>query len=164
MSACTCVREWVANIFFYRKSDTAIMIPMPGTTTIPAGRKNGLAGHRPAVHRHILMHSSGHRPRGRGGERTAQFCSGAQKLYIGEIENRYLTGEVRRKVIYHLYNCRRSQLTTKGAAAGSGRLSRLTASKLVFSRSRHTWGHMVYLDDKYLFTTATLWFGADSGF
>ena len=25
------------------------------------------------------------------------------KLYIGEIENRYLTGEVRRKVIYHLY-------------------------------------------------------------
>ena len=25
------------------------------------------------------------------------------KLYIGEIENKYLTGEVRRKVIYHLY-------------------------------------------------------------
>ena len=24
-------------------------------------------------------------------------------LYIGEIENRYLTGEERRKVIYHLY-------------------------------------------------------------
>ena len=26
----------------------------------------------------------------------------------------------------------------------------------------HTWGHMVYLiDDKYLFTGDTLWFGAD---
>ena len=25
------------------------------------------------------------------------------KLYIGEIENRYLIGEARRKVIYHLY-------------------------------------------------------------
>ena len=25
------------------------------------------------------------------------------KLYIGEVENRYLTGEVRRKVIYRLY-------------------------------------------------------------
>lgn len=25
------------------------------------------------------------------------------RLYVGEIENRYLTGEVRRKVIYHLY-------------------------------------------------------------
>ena len=24
-------------------------------------------------------------------------------LYVGETENRYLTGEVRRKVIYHLY-------------------------------------------------------------
>ena len=37
------------------------------------------------------------------------------KLYIGETENRYMAGEVRRKVIYHLYklpqvtinNCRR---------------------------------------------------------
>ena len=25
------------------------------------------------------------------------------RLYVGEIENRYLTGEVRRRVIYHLY-------------------------------------------------------------
>ena len=24
-------------------------------------------------------------------------------MYVGEIENRYLTGKVRRKVIYHLY-------------------------------------------------------------
>ena len=24
-------------------------------------------------------------------------------LYVGEIEDRYLTGEVRRRVIYHLY-------------------------------------------------------------
>ena len=29
----------------------------------------------------------------------------------------------------------------------------------------HTWGHMVYLiDDKYLFTGDTLWFGADGGY
>ena len=29
----------------------------------------------------------------------------------------------------------------------------------------HTWGHMVYLvDDKYLFTGYTLWFGADGGY
>ena len=31
--------------------------------------------------------------------------------------------------------------------------------------SGHTWGHMVYLiDDKYLFTGDTIWFGADGGY
>ena len=35
--------------------------------------------------------------------RTVRDCSGMLSLYIGEIENRYLTGEVRRRVIYHLY-------------------------------------------------------------
>ena len=29
----------------------------------------------------------------------------------------------------------------------------------------HTWGHLVYLiDDRYLFTGDTLWFGADGGY
>ena len=29
----------------------------------------------------------------------------------------------------------------------------------------HTWGHLVYLiDDTYLFTVNTIWFGADSGY
>lgn len=29
----------------------------------------------------------------------------------------------------------------------------------------HTWGHMVYMiDDKYLFTGDTIWFGADGGY
>ncbi len=29
----------------------------------------------------------------------------------------------------------------------------------------HTWGHMVYLvDDEYLFTGDTIWFGADGGY
>ena len=35
--------------------------------------------------------------------RTVRDCFGMLALYIGEIENRYLTGEVRRRVIYHLY-------------------------------------------------------------
>ncbi len=38
-------------------------------------------------------------------------------LYIGEIENRYLTGEVRRKSSIISINCRRSRSTTKSAAA-----------------------------------------------
>ena len=34
-----------------------------------------------------------------------------------------------------------------------------------FKVSGHTWGHMVYLvDDKYLFTGDTIWFGADGGY
>lgn len=42
-------------------------------------------------------------------------------LYIGEVENRYLTGEVRRKVIYHLYKLPAGHdQQQKSAASGWG--------------------------------------------
>ena len=64
-----CVREWVANIFFYRKGDTTIMIDA-GLQLRPARGKDGLARHRPEVHPAYPHHPSGHRPRrrGRGGQ------------------------------------------------------------------------------------------------
>ena len=48
----------------------------------------------------------------------------------------------------------------------TARLSRLTFIKIeCFLVPGHTWGHMVYLiDDKYLFTGDTLWFGADGNY
>ena len=39
------------------------------------------------------------------------------KLYIGEIENRYLTGEARRKVIYHLYKLPQVTINNEKVAA-----------------------------------------------
>ena len=95
-----CVREWVANIFFYRKGDTAIMIDA-GYNYDRLAEKMGWLSIDPASVRHILI--------------THQDTD-----HVGAVE-----------------------------ADSPG----------------HTWGHMIYLiDDKYLFTGDTLWFGADGGY
>ncbi len=94
-----CVREWVANIFYRKGQHHLIMID--AGYNYDRWQKMDWLGIDPQSIRHILITSSGHRPRGRGGGRQPRFIPSA-KLYIGEIENRYLTGEVRRKVISSL--------------------------------------------------------------
>ena len=49
-----CVREWVANIFFYRKGDTTIMIDA-GYNYDRLAEKMGWLGIDPASIRHILI-------------------------------------------------------------------------------------------------------------
>ena len=96
-----CVREWVANIFFYRKGDTTIMIDA-GYNYDRLEEKMGWLGIDPKSIRHILIT---HQDTDNVGavESDSPGLFRDAKLYVGEIENRYLTGEVRRKVIYHLY-------------------------------------------------------------
>ena len=60
-----CVREWVANIFFYRKGDTTIMIDA-GYNYDRLAEKNGLARYRSEVDTPYPNYTSGHRPCGRG--------------------------------------------------------------------------------------------------
>ncbi len=88
------------------------------------------------------------------------------KLYISETENRYLTGEVRRKVIYHLYKLPQVTINNERVLLTDGQILDIDGIKIeCFLVPGHTWGHMVYLvDDKYLFTGDTLWFGADGGY
>ena len=94
-----CVREWVANIFFYRKGDTTIMIDA-GYNYDRLAEKIGWLGIDPQSIRHILItHQDTDHVGAVEADSPGLFRSA--KLYIGEIENRYLTGEVRRKVIYH---------------------------------------------------------------
>ena len=96
-----CVREWVANIFFYRKGDTTIMIDA-GYNYDRLAEKMDWLGIDPQSIRHILItHQDTDHVGAVEADSPGLFRSA--KLYIGEIENRYLTGEVRRKVIYHLY-------------------------------------------------------------
>ena len=88
------------------------------------------------------------------------------KLYIGEIENRYLTGEAHRKVIYHLYKLPQVTIYNEKQLLHDGEVFDIDGIRIeCFLVPGHTWGHMVYLvDDKYLFTGDTLWFGADGGY
>ena len=88
------------------------------------------------------------------------------KLYISEIENRYLTGEVRRKVIHKLYKLLMVTINNEKVLLKDGDILDFDGIKVeCILVPGHTWGHMVYLiDDKYLFTGDTIWFGADGGY
>ena len=85
-----CVREWVANIFFYRKGDTTIMIDA-GYNYDRLAEKMGWLGIDPKNIRHILIT---HQDTDHVGavEADSPGLFKKAKLYIGETENRYLTG------------------------------------------------------------------------
>ena len=159
-----CVREWVANIFFYRKGDTTVMIDA-GYNYDRLAEKMAWLGIDPKSIRHILIT---HQDTDHVGavEVDSPGLFKRAKLYIGEIENRYLTGEVRRKVIYRLYKLPQVTINNKKQLLKDGETLRIGDIKIkCFLVPGHTWGHMVYLvDDKYLFTGDTLWFGADGGY
>ena len=159
-----CVREWVANIFFYCKGNTTIMIDA-GYNYDRLEEKMNRLGIDPSSIRHILIT---HQDTDHVGavETDSPGLFKKAKLYIGEIENRYLTGEVRRKVIYHLYKLPQVTIKNEKVLLSDGEIINIDGIKIeCFLVPGHTWGHMVYLiDDKYLFTGDTIWFGADGGY
>ena len=153
-----CVREWVANIFFYRKGDTTIMIDA-GYNYDRLAEKMSWLGIDPHSIRHILIT---HQDTDHVGavEADSPGLFRDAKLYIGEIENRYLTGEVRRKVIYHLYRLPQVTINNEKVLLTEGQVLDIDGIRIeCLLVPGHTWGHMVYLiDDKYLFTGDTIWF------
>ena len=159
-----CVREWVANIFFYRKGDTVLMIDA-GYNYDRLEEKMGWLGIDPRSIRDILVT---HQDTDHVGavEADSPGLFRKAKLYVGEIENRYLTGEVRRKVIYHLYKLPQVTIPNEKRLVKDGeKLYIGFVSVECFLLPGHTWGHMVYLiDEKYLFTGDTIWLGADGGY
>ena len=149
---------------FYRKGDTTIMIDA-GYNYDRLAEKMGWLGIDPQSIRHILItHQDTDHVGAVEADSPGLFRSA--KLYIGEIENRYLTGEVRRKVIYHLYKLPQVAINNEKVLLHDGESFEIDGIKIeCFLVPGHTWGHMVYLiDDKYLFTGDTLWFGADGGY
>ena len=159
-----CVREWVANIFFYRKGDTTIMIDA-GYNYDRLEEKMSWLGIDPRSIRHILITHQDTDHVGAVEEDSPGLFKKA-KLYIGETEDRYLTGQVRRRVIYGLYRLPQVTIPNKKKLLRDGETIRIGDIKIrCFLVPGHTWGHMVYLiDNKYLFTGDTLWFGADGGY
>ena len=159
-----CVREWVANIFFYCKDHAVIMIDA-GYNYDRLAEKMGWLGIAPQSVQHILItHQDTDHVGAVEADSPGLFQNAA--LYIGEVENRYLTGEVRRKVIYHLYKLPQVTINNKKVLLQDGEVINIDGIKIeCFLVPGHTWGHMVYLvDDRYLFTGDTIWFGADGGY
>ena len=158
-----CIREYVANIFFYTKGSTTIMIDA-GYNYERLREKMAWLNIKPEEIRHILIT---HQDTDHVGavERDSDKLFANATLYIGEIENRYLTREVRRKVYGGWYKLPYVQIDNEKVLLKDGQVFELDGIKIeCIMVPGHTWGHMVYLiDDTYLFTGDTIWFGPLGG-
>ena len=159
-----CVREWVANIFFYTKNGVTIMIDA-GYNYARLQEKMRWLDIDPASIDHILITHQDTDHVGALEEDSERLFQDAT-VYIGEIENRYLTGEKRRKVIHGLYKLPMVKMDNRKVLLQDGEVFYIGDIKIeCILVPGHTWGHMVYLiDDEYLFTGDTIWFGADGGY
>lgn len=92
-----CVREHVANILFYTKGSTTIMIDA-GYSYDCLQKKMDWLGIDPMDIQHILITHLDTDYIGAIESGSNQLFSHAQ-VYIGDVENMYLTGEVRRRVM-----------------------------------------------------------------
>lgn len=159
-----CVREWVANIFFYRRGETTIMIDAGYNYDRLAEKMGWLEIDAKSIRHILITHQDTDHVGAVEADGLGLFKKA--KLYIGEIENRYLTGEVRRRVMHRLYKLPQVTINNKKQLLKDGETFKIGDIKIhAFLVPGHTWGHMVYLiDDKYLFTGDTIWFGADGGY
>ena len=160
----SCVREWIANIFFYTKNGTTIMIDA-GYNYERLKDKMSWLDIDPASIRHIFIT---HQDTDHVGalERDSELLFKDATVYIGETENRYLTGEVRRKVFYGAYKLPMVKTDNRRVLLKDGEVVTIGDIRIeCILVPGHTWGHMVYLiDDEYLFTGDTIWFGAHGGY
>ena len=159
-----CVREWIANIFLYTKNGVTIMIDA-GYNYERLKEKMGWLDIDPASIQHILIT---HQDTDHVGalERDSELLFRDATIYLSEIENRYLTGEKRRRVFHKLYPLPMVKADNQRVLLKDGQILHIDGIKIeCILVPGHTWGHMVYLiDDQYLFTGDTIWFGADGGY
>ena len=159
-----CLREYIANIFFYTKNGTTIMIDA-GYNYPRLKEKMAWLDIDPSDIRHILIT---HQDTDHVGavEKDSDLLFSQATLYLSEIENRYLTGEKRRKVIFGFYKLPMVYSENPRKLLKDGEVFYIEDIKIeAILVPGHTWGHLVYLiDDKYLFTGDTIWFGPDGGY
>ena len=158
------VREWVANVYFYTKNGKTIMIDA-GYNYERLEEKMGWLDISPSSIEEILLT---HLDTDHVGavEKDSEGIFKSAKLYIGETENKYLTGELRRRVLFKLYKLPKVDIENEIELLQDGDVFYIGDIKVeVILVPGHTLGHLVYLiDDAYLFTGDTIWFGSDGGY
>ena len=160
----SCIREYVANIYFYTKDGYTIMIDA-GYNYDKLAEKMRWIDIRPESINEILIT---HQDTDHVGaiEVDSQGLFKNAKIYVGRVENDYLEGQVRRKVYWGLYKLPQVHIENDKTLIEDGEIFYIHDIKVeAFLVPGHTWGHLVYLiDDAYLFTGDTIWFGADGGY
>ena len=160
----SCVREWIANIFFYSKNGVTIMIDA-GYNYERLKEKMSWLDIDPSSIHHILITHQDTDHVGALETDSDQLFKDAT-VYLSEIENRYITGEKRRKVIHGLYKLPMVKMNNERRLLQDHQVLDIEGIRVeCILVPGHTWGHMVYLvDNRYLFTGDTIWFGADGGY
>ena len=160
----SCVREWIANIFFYTKDGVTIMLDA-GYNYERLKEKMGWLDIDPSSIHHILITHQDTDHVGALETDSDQLFRDAT-VYLSEIENRYITGEKRRKVIHGLYKLPMVKMDNERRLLQNHQILDIEGIRVeCILVPGHTWGHMVYLiDNRYLFTGDTIWFGADGGY
>ena len=158
------VREWVANVYFYTKNGRTIMIDA-GYNYERLEEKMGWLDISPSSIEEILLT---HLDTDHVGavEKDSEGIFKSAKLYIGETESKYLTGELRRRVLFKLYKLPKVDIENEIELLQDGDVFYIGDIKVeAILVPGHTLGHLVYLiDDAYLFTGDTIWFGSDGGY
>ena len=160
----SCIREYVANIYFYTKDGQTIMIDagynydrlaekMQWLDISPKDIKDILITHQDTDHVGAI-------------EKGSNELFKEATIYIGRIENEYLEGKITRKVFWGLHKLPKVEIDNKKVLIEDGQVFYIGNIKIeAILVPGHTWGHLVYLiDDAYLFTGDTIWFGADGGY
>lgn len=155
------VREWAANIFFYRKDGETIMIDA-GYSYPGLRDKMGWLGINPGEIKDILITHEDTDHIGAVEDDSDHLFKDA-RLYISEEENRYLTGERRWKTFFGLYRLEQVHVTNRRTLLHDGDVFHIGKIKVeAFLVPGHTWGHTNYLiDDEYMFTGDSIWLGKD---
>ena len=122
-----CVREWVANIFFYRKGNTTIMIDA-GYNYDRLAEKMSWLGIDPHSIRHILITHQDTDHVGVRWRRTVRDCFGMLRCILARSRTGISPARCGEKSSIISINCRRSRSTTKRYCCTMGRYLTLTTS------------------------------------
>ena len=160
----SCIREYVANIYFYTKDGHTIMIDAGYNYDRLAEKMQWLGINSKDIKDILVTHQDT--------DHVGAIEQGSDELfrdatiYIGNIENEYLEGRKHRKVFWGLTTLPQVIIDNPKILIEDGQIFYIGNIKIeAFLVPGHTWGHLVYLvDDCYLFTGDTIWLGADGGY
>ena len=160
----SCIREYVANIYFYTKDGHTIMIDAGYNYDRLAEKMQWLKINPKEIKEILVTHQDT--------DHVGAIEKGSDELfsdatiYIGKVENEYLEGHKHRKVFWGLTTLPQVIIDNQKVLIEDGQVFYIGNIKVeAILVPGHTWGHLVYLiDDSYLFTGDTIWFGADGGY
>ena len=160
----SCIREYVANIYFYTKDGYTIMIDAGYNYDRLAEKMQWLNINPKQIKEILVTHQDT--------DHVGAIEQGSDELfrdatiYIGKVENEYLEGHKHRKVFWGLTTLPQVVIDNQKVLIEDGQVFYIGIIKVeAILVPGHTWGHLVYLiDDAYLFTGDTIWFGADGGY